>query len=116
MSVFSFPNSPVLKPKSTVAELKNRLDWGEPALTIIDVRERASFNQSSIQGSISMPLATLVDMASRSLEQERDIYVYGDSDDMTTDAAVQLRASGYQQVAELSGGLSAWKAAQQVAR
>jgi rhodanese-related sulfurtransferase len=40
--------------------LKERLDWGEPALTIIDVRDRDAFNISHICGAISLPLNELV--------------------------------------------------------
>ncbi|PSN75830.1 rhodanese-like domain-containing protein, partial [filamentous cyanobacterium CCP4] len=82
------------------------------ALTIIDVRDREAFNLLHIQGAISMPLISLVDAVSRNLEQERDIYVYGDSEAMTAAAANYLREAGYENVAELTDGLSAWKAAQ----
>jgi rhodanese-related sulfurtransferase len=111
MTAFFVTNPPALKPQSTVEELKTRLDWGEPALTIIDVRDRSVFNQEHIQGAISMPLATLVDAVKLTLEQSRDIYVYGASDEVTAEAANQLRAAGYQQVAELIGGSMAWKSA-----
>lgn len=106
---FSIPGP--LKPQSTVTDLKNRLDWGEPALTVIDVRTRDAFNSSHITGAIPMPLEELVISASASLEYERDIYVYGDSDEQTAAAATKLRDAGYQNVSELMGGLSAWQAA-----
>jgi rhodanese-related sulfurtransferase len=106
-----FMKPPALTPQATVQELKTRLDWGEPALTIIDVRDRAAFNERHIQGAVSIPLPVLVEGVSYSLEQERDIYVYGDSDEMTATAAGQLRAAGFKNVAELSGGLAAWQAA-----
>lgn len=111
MTAFFVTNPPALNPQATVEELKTRLDWGEPALTIIDVRERSAFNQEHIQGAISMPLVTLVDAAKLTLEQDRDIYIHGDSDEATAEAANQLRAAGYQQIAELTGGLTAWKSA-----
>ena len=104
-----FPSK--LKPQATAQELKSRLDWGEPALTIIDVRDRADFNETRIQGSVSMPLVALAAAIDGSLEKERDIYIYGDSDAATAEAANQLRGAGYQRVAELKGGLPAWKAA-----
>ncbi len=52
----------------------------------------------------------LVNRALNNFELERDIYVYGSTDEQTTDAAAQLRSAGYQNVAELRGGLAAWKA------
>lgn len=111
MSNTFFPVPKPLKSVSTVFDLKDRLDWGEPALTIIDVRNRNFFNESRISGSISMPLDELVARASVSLESERDIYVYGGTDEVTASAATKLREAGYENVAELAGGLGAWKAA-----
>ena len=98
--------------QANVGALKNRLDWGEPALTIIDVRDRHAFNVSHIVGAIAMPIAELVSRAQASLEFVRDIYVYGENDEQTIEAAEQLRNVGYQNVAELIGGLTAWEKAQ----
>ena len=100
-----------LKAKSQVADLKKRLDWGEPALTIIDVRDRDAFNTIHITGAIPMPMDVLLQRATNSLELIRDIYVYGETDQETEAAATQLREVGFQNVAELIGGLDAWKAA-----
>ncbi len=91
--------------------LKDRLDWGEPALTIVDVRDRNAFNTGHIMGAIVMPLNELVARARASLELVRDIYVYGETDEQTAEAASELRDAGYQHVAELVGGLTAWKTA-----
>ena len=99
-----------LKAQSLVYDLKKRLDWGEPALTIIDIRERDAFNTSHISGAVSLPMNELVNRALNNLELERDLYVYGFTDQQTADAAAQLRTAGYQKVAELRGGLGAWKA------
>ena len=99
-----------LKAQSLVYDLKKRLDWGEPALTIIDIRDRDAFNISHISGAVSLPTNELVNRALNNLELERDIYIYGSTDEQTADAAAQLRAAGYQNVAELRGGLAAWKA------
>jgi rhodanese-related sulfurtransferase len=100
-----------LKANSRVQDLKKRLDWGEPALTIIDVRSRGSFNASHITGAVLIPLGQLVEQALVNLELVRDIYVYGSSDEETALAAAVLKDAGYQNVAELLGGLAAWKAA-----
>ena len=99
-----------LKSKSRVFDLKARLDWGDPALTIIDVRDRSDFYFSHIAGAVSMPLADLSDRALASLEYDRDIYLYGTTDEETASAAKQLRALGYKHVSELRGGVAAWKA------
>ncbi len=100
-----------LKAQSRVYDLKERLDWGEPALTIIDVRDRNLFNTSHISGAVSLPMNELVDRALVNCELTRDIYVYGSTPEQTTLAAAQLREAGYLNVAELTGGLGAWKAA-----
>ena len=100
-----------LKSKSRVYDLKERLDWGEPALTIIDVRSRDAFNACHITGAVSLPLNELVERALINLELVRDIYVYGSTDEETANAADLLKKAGYQNVAELVGGLDAWKAA-----
>ena len=99
-----------LKAQSRVYDLKERLDWGEPALTIIDVRDRSLFNISHISGAVSLPMNELVNRALVNFELIRDIYVYGSTQDQTATAAAQLRNAGYQNVAELIGGLAAWKA------
>lgn len=101
-----------IQDRSRVSALKNRLDWGEPALTIVDVRDRGAFNARRIMGAISMPMNELVALAQVSLELVRDIYVYGETDEQTAEAASRLRDAGYDHVAELVGGLSAWKLAQ----
>ncbi len=105
------PVPPTIESKVRIYDLKSRLDWGEPALTIIDVRDRDQFNNSHIMGAISFPMNELSDRALMSLELTRDIYVYGETDEMTAEAAMQLRQAGYLNVAEISGGLAAWKAA-----
>ena len=100
-----------LKTKSRVYDLKERLDWGEPALTIIDVRDRDAFNTSHVMGAVSLPMSQLASGTLNNFELDRDIYVYGKNEEETAAAAAQLSAAGYKNVAELLGGLAAWKAA-----
>ncbi|MGQ4649908.1 rhodanese-like domain-containing protein [Lyngbya aestuarii] len=104
------PTPPSLKPSSSASDLKARLDWGEPALTIIDVRDRQSFNKERIMGAIAMPMDQLVERVRPSLEPTRDIYVYGDTDQETAQAATRLREAGFINVAELKGALAGWRA------
>lgn len=99
-----------MQPKSKVQDLKTRLDWGEPALTIIDVRGRKAFNASHIMGAVSVPMTELGTESLSSLELIRDIYVYGATDEETAHAATRLHDLGYQHVSELIGGLTAWQA------
>jgi rhodanese-related sulfurtransferase len=104
------PKPPGLKEKSSANALKERLDWGEPALTIVDVRDREAFNKERITGAVSMPLDTLLEVARGSLEPTRDIYVYGETEEQTAQAVSALREAGFEYVAHLEGGIAGWKA------
>lgn len=105
------PIPEAIQEKSPVSALKKRLDWGEPALTIVDVRDRSAFNTKHIMGAITMPMAVLVESARANFEFIRDIYVYSEVEEETAEAAARLRDAGFQHVAELVGGLTAWEKA-----
>ncbi|NMG06149.1 rhodanese-like domain-containing protein [Brasilonema sp. UFV-L1] len=98
-------------PQTDAHDLKSRLQWGQPAFTIVDVRTRQSYNQGHISGAIPLPVDELVKRATTTLAKERDIYIYGDSDEQSASAAKTLRDAGFSRVSELTGGFSAWKAA-----
>ncbi|NJN22818.1 MAG: rhodanese-like domain-containing protein [Leptolyngbya sp. RL_3_1] len=100
-----------IRPLSRVYDLKSRLDWGEPALTIVDIRDRPSFNDGHITGAISIPMAGLVSRAQQQLGLARDIYLCAGLDEEAVAAAEQLKAAGYQRVSVVRGGAAAWKAA-----
>jgi rhodanese-related sulfurtransferase len=104
------PNQPPIEALSDVHSLKSRLEWGEPAFTIIDVRDRMTYNDGHIMGAMPMAMDELVDRASSSLEKSRDIYVHGENDEQTAQAAQMLRSAGFVHVSELKGGFAAWKA------
>ena len=101
------PTPVILQEESTAYDLKKRLEWGEPALSIVDIRAHESFNQGRITGAISMPLEQLEEMKSR-LVPHHDIYVYGDNDEQAHNAAQMLRANGFDAVTHVMGGLAAW--------
>lgn len=103
------PTPPGFHHQATAHELKSRLDWGEPALSILDVRDRSTYNDCHIRGAMTMPMDTLVTVARFSLRPNRDIYVYGNSDEETSNAANALRQAGFHRVAELRGGLNTWR-------
>ena len=104
------PSQPPIDTESDVHQLKSRLEWGEPAFTILDVRDRTTYNEGHIMGSMPMPSDELVDRATPSLAKSRDIYVYGANDEETNQAAQALRSAGFEHVSALKGGLAAWKA------
>ena len=99
------PTPPEATPVSSAQALKERLQWGEPGLTIIDARDREAFLEERITGA--MLLEDISDMS-----QEREIYVYGGSDAETKEAASKLRNSGIKSVSQIQGGLAGWKAVQ----
>jgi rhodanese-related sulfurtransferase len=103
------PVPPGFHSQATAHELKSRLQWGEPGLTIIDVRNHEVYNQSRISGAMNMPIDRLPGMATASLRPDRDIYVYGKDAEETAAAANLLREAGFQKVAELQGGLTTWQ-------
>ncbi|WP_310411959.1 rhodanese-like domain-containing protein [Chamaesiphon sp. OTE_8_metabat_110] len=101
------PTPVVLQYVSTAYDLKKLLEWGEPALSIIDIREHEAFNQGRITGAVSMPMEQLDQMKS-TLQPEHDIYIYAESDDRAHEAAQMLRAAGFEAVTHIMGGLDAW--------
>jgi len=102
------PPASVFHAKATAHELKSRLNWGEPNLTILDVRDRQAYNDRRILGALNTPMDILPDAADMTLQHKRDIYVYGDSNEQSHMAAEKLRQAGFQRVAELQGGLDSW--------
>lgn len=104
------PPQPPVDPQSNAHELKSRLEWGEPAFTILDVRDRMVYNDGHIMGAMAMPMNKLVEIASNTIAKSRDIYIHGETDEETAQAAQQLRSAGFEHVSELKGGLPAWKA------
>ena len=99
------PTPPEQTPKSSAQAMKERLQWGEPGLTIIDARDRESFLEERITGAM-----LISDM--NKLETNREIYVYGNTDQEAAEAAEKLRQSGYESVSQLQGGIAGWKAVQ----
>ncbi len=95
--------------QATAHELKSRLNWGEPALTILDVRDPETFRKCRIVGAMQFPMDELESRAKSSLELNREIYIYGGSDEETASAANVLREAGFQKVAQLLGGIDAWR-------
>ncbi|MEM8676137.1 MAG: rhodanese-like domain-containing protein [Cyanobacteria bacterium P01_G01_bin.67] len=101
----AIPTPPEPTPKASAQSLKERLQWGEPSLTIIDARDRDSFLAERITG------AMLIDNVD-GLSEEREIYVYANNDQKTAEVASQLRQDGFVSVSQLQGGLAGWKAIQ----
>ncbi len=90
-------------PISSAQALKERLDWGEPALTIIDIRDREAYLEERITGAI-----LVFDI--NQLHKSREIYVYSNTDQEAAKKVEELRELGFESVSQLLGGLAGWKA------
>jgi len=97
------PTPPSPSPKASAQSLKERLQWGEPGLTIIDARDRDSYLNERITGSMLME-----DVGE--LAPNREIYIYAKNDKETEQAAGKLSQKGFASVSQLQGGLAGWKA------
>jgi rhodanese-related sulfurtransferase len=104
------PVPPSLHAQATAHELKSRLEWGEPGLTILDARDRSAFDECHIKGAMLAPLEEFEAGNKFNMSSDRDIYIYGGSDGETATAANTLRQAGFSNVAELKGGLQDWMA------
>lgn len=98
----------------TTQELKNRLEWGEVALTIVDVRPVEAYKQGHIQGSSTAPLEVLEERilgltGQMSAQKDRQIVVYSDREGLSALAAQKLRDLGYSVVFDYVDGFSAWR-------
>lgn len=99
------PTPPGPTPKASAQALKERLQWGEPGLTIIDARDRESYLEERITGAMLMENVG-------NLSKDREIYVYSSNDQETETAANKIRQEGFESVSQLQGGLAGWKAIQ----
>ncbi len=92
----------------TPAQLRQRLETGEP-LQLIDVREPYEWTIANLaeQGARLISLGDLPD-AIDSLARDQPIVVYCRSGGRSAAAAQHLRAMGFDQVQNLSGGIIAW--------
>jgi len=100
----------------TTQELKNRLDWGEPAITILDVRPAALYGESHLRGASSAPLDELEERVREITGRmesglDRQIIVYSDRDGLSGRAVARLVELGYLYVMDYVDGFSAWRSA-----
>ncbi|MBC7879763.1 MAG: SRPBCC family protein [Anaerolineae bacterium] len=102
----------------TTAELKNRLQWGEVAFTLLDVRSEAAYAQSHLMGANSAPLEMLEERVlditrSMSAPAERTVIVYSErGDELSAKATTQLVRMGFDRVLDYIDGISAAQSAQ----
>lgn len=92
-------------PDMQVEELKQRLDAGENLL-VLDVREEYEYEISNIGGHL-IPLAELPKRI-KELDSTREIVAMCKMGARSAKAVALLRQSGFTNVRNLTGGISAW--------
>jgi len=79
---------------------------------VLDVRDAPDYAAGHILGAKNVPLARIeegsADLAKR---KEKPLIVYDDGGERSAKAAAALKRQGFTQVANLSGGLGAWRQA-----
>ena len=87
---------------------------GEPRPVLIDVRDRADYDQGHLPGALSVPSAEFKDrLESLKLPKLDPVVIYGADDARAREATKHLYESGYQGALTLKGGIAAWRAAGQ---
>jgi hydroxyacylglutathione hydrolase len=81
----------------------------QPPLAV-DVRAPSEREQKHIEGSLSIPLNHLVQNL-KALPKDRPLLVYCAGGYRSSIAASLLKASGFDSVSEIAGGLAAWESA-----
>jgi adenylyltransferase/sulfurtransferase len=91
----------------TVEELRRKLDAKEPGLFVLDVREPQEYQICRIDGAVLIPLGEVPRRVGE-LDANREIVVQCKVGARSAKAAEFLRASGFPNVKNLTGGILAW--------
>ncbi len=94
----------------SVTELKARLDKGETT-HLLDVRESYEVSAGALPGHVHIPMGNLqFDLKKLEAWKDQEVVVYCRSGGRSASAQAFLEASGFKNVRNLSGGVTAWKA------
>jgi len=92
----------------SVKELKSKLN---PNSTLLDVRTPQEVNQGVIKGAVHINVfAPNFSARADSLPKDKPVYVYCKSGGRSSRAARQLTKLGFEEVYNVSGGITAWQA------
>jgi len=91
----------------TSIELKVRLDQGIP-LRLIDVREADEWAIAQLPKAELIPLSQFQQRATQELSPDELIIVYCHHGMRSARAQAYLKAQGYENVVNLTGGIDAW--------
>jgi glyoxylase-like metal-dependent hydrolase (beta-lactamase superfamily II)/rhodanese-related sulfurtransferase len=99
-------------PFMSMAELRRRIESGDPELVVLDVRERDAYETAHIEGAQLLPRGQLELRVNQELpDPTRRIVTCCDFGRISTLAASTLRQMGFQRAVALDGGMKAWKEA-----
>ncbi len=91
----------------TAVELNQRLHSDSPKPLLLDVREPKEFNYCHIEGSQSMPMGEVF-LAWNKLDPQQETIVICHHGMRSAQIANFLASQGFQNVANLRGGVAAW--------
>lgn len=92
----------------SVVGLQEQLENGE--IHLVDVREQVEFAGGRVRGASLLPLGEL-EKRHAELDHSKPIYVMCRTGRRSAEAQQKLRALGFTNVVNVSGGLEAWKKA-----
>ncbi|NDC78946.1 MAG: thioredoxin [Chitinophagia bacterium] len=86
---------------------------GAAGIQLLDVRTAGEYRSGHLKGALQADWRDSAQFADRTqhLDRNRPVYVYCLSGGRSAAAAQYLRAKGFREVTNLSGGISAWKTA-----
>lgn len=80
---------------------------GYRKVQLIDVREHADFENGHILGARNIPLSQLK-MRLVEIRPDKPVYLYGQSEIVSSRAALLLKKKGYNELYQLKGGFKFW--------
>jgi rhodanese-related sulfurtransferase len=99
-------------PFMSLLELKNRLEFRQGELTVLDVRERDAYEAGHIPGAQLLPRGQLELRVNDELtDPTRRILVCCEFGRVSTLATATLRQMGFTGAVALDGGIKAWREA-----
>jgi rhodanese-related sulfurtransferase len=98
-------------PEISVSEVDGLLK-GNPRPVVIDVRERADYDQGHLPGALSVPYGEFKErLESLKLPKMDPVVLYGEDEVRARDATKTLYENGYKGALTLKGGMAAWREA-----
>jgi len=96
----------------TANEFEKKIS-GSDSLQLLDVRTAAEYNTGHIKNSLQADWNDKKEFARRIefIDKNKPVYIYCLAGGRSSAAAKEMRAMGYENVIELTGGINAWKAA-----